>query len=195
VPIAGIVLAAGRSRRMGSPKALLELEGRSFLERLVEALRSGGCEPVLVVVGEGPEHEVAARLADSLGAVVVVNRHADSEQIDSLRLALERLPPGAEGAMVTPVDVPLVDAVVVEGLITTFGAGDALLTLPRAGERHGHPVIFDRALFGELRSSSYPDGARGVVHAHLDRATFLDVDDRSLSDVDTLEDYRRLGDR
>jgi molybdenum cofactor cytidylyltransferase len=193
VSIAGIVLAAGRSRRMGASKALLPLDGRTFLERVLDALASGGCEPLLVVVGVGEHHARAADLAGARGAEVVVNPDAESEQIDSLRLALARLAPGTEAAMVTPVDIPNVSSALVAALISSFRRTGAPLALPRHDGRHGHPVLFGESLFEELSRSDHEDGARGVVHAHLHRAAFVDVEDPdAFDDVDTPAAYRRL---
>ncbi|HEV2147313.1 MAG TPA: NTP transferase domain-containing protein, partial [Longimicrobiaceae bacterium] len=106
--IAGIVLAAGRSRRMGEPKPLLVFRGATFLERVVRALREGGCERVVVVAG--PEADpVARQIADAAraaGAEVATNPVPDAEQVDSLRAGLAALPPQAEAAVVAPADVP-----------------------------------------------------------------------------------------
>ena len=91
--IAGIVLAAGRSRRMGEPKAFLRAAHGSFLETAVRALREGGCGEVVVVTGPETD-EVAARIAAEargLGARVAVNPIAGSEQVDSLRAGIRAL--------------------------------------------------------------------------------------------------------
>lgn len=181
---------------MGTSKALLRLHGRTFVERVTQALAAGGCDPVIVVVGEGEQHEQAGALAERLGARLAVNPRPDSEQIDSLRVALEHLPPGARGAMVTPVDVPLVSAALVAALISAFDSGDFPLVLPEREGRHGHPVLFGRDLLPELSSTDLRDGARSVVHAHLPRAGLVSVSDSMvLNDVDTRESYGRLLDR
>ncbi|MBA2670291.1 MAG: NTP transferase domain-containing protein, partial [Gemmatimonadetes bacterium] len=127
IPIAGIVLAAGHSRRMGSAKALITLDGVPFVERVVRALLDGGCFPVIVVAGAGADHEAAAALAESLGASVVVNEDPRSEQLDSLRLAMGSVPAGAAGVIVSPVDVPLVSASLVDALIAAFEASGTTL--------------------------------------------------------------------
>lgn len=191
--IAGIVLAAGRSRRMGSPKAFLRLDGRTFLERAVTALRDGGCGRVTVVTGPADD-TVAREIADAaaqLGAEVAVNPDPASEQADSLRAGLRALGGDAEAAVVLPVDVPGVTAKLVRAVIGAFRAGAAPVAQPYDGTRHGHPVLFARATWPQLLHGPLPDGARTVIHAHA--AERAEVRVPALHpDVDTPDDYRRL---
>lgn len=191
--IAGIVLAAGRSQRMGEPKAFLRLEGRSFLERAVVALQQGGCDDVLVVAGPR-EDDTARRIAESalaLGARAAVNPAAGSEQVDSLRLALAAMRDDARAAIVVPVDVPEVAAATVHALCEAFRRTGGPIVLPAHGGRHGHPVLFARAVWPELLEGDLPEGARTVIHAHA--AELVEVAVAALPlDVDTPDDFRRL---
>lgn len=189
--IAGVVLAAGLSRRMGgAAKPLLPLEGASFLERVVEALRGGGCSEVVVVTGE--DERVRAE-AERLGVRAVRNAGAGTEQIDSLRVGLRALAQEVEAAVVTPADFPRVRASAVGALIEAFRARGAPVVLPSHGGEHGHPTLFSRAVFEELLAGPLPEGARSVVHAHAGDLEEVPVpDDGVLHDVDTPEDYRRL---
>lgn len=191
--IAGIVLAAGRSRRMGRPKAFLRLGGLTFLERAVAALKGGGCELVVVVAGP-PGDTAADETADAarrLGATVARNPDADSPQVASLRAGLRALGDDAEAAVVTPVDVPRAGAEVVRGLIAAFAAGRCPVAQPFDGVRHGHPVLFARTVWGELMADPLPAGARTVVHAHAGQRAEVRVP-LLAADVDTPDDYRRL---
>jgi len=191
--IAGIVLAAGRSRRMGRPKAFLRLDGRTFLERAVTALEAGGCEPVVVVAG--PRGDAAsdetAEAASRLGARVARNPDGDSPQVASLRAGLRALGDDAEAAVVTPVDIPRLDAAVVRALIAAFAANRCPVAQPFDGVRHGHPVLFARGVWGELMTDPLPDGARTVIHAHAAGRAQVRVP-LLAADVDTPDDYRRL---
>ncbi|HSU17281.1 nucleotidyltransferase family protein [Longimicrobium sp.] len=192
--IAGIVLAAGRSRRMGQPKAFLRLGGATFLERTVAALREGGCGEIVVVTGppdEAPAAETAVA-AERLGARVAVNPHTGSEQVDSLRAGLRALGEGIAAAAVVPVDVPGIAAATVRAVIDAFeGDPHPPIVQPCDGERHGHPVLFARALWPELMADPLPDGARTVIHAHAAQRAEVRVPHLA-ADVDTPEDYRRL---
>jgi nicotine blue oxidoreductase len=195
--IAGIVLAAGRSRRMGTPKAFLRWSGATFLERAVAALREGGCHRVIVVTGAADDGEVARDIAEAalaLGAVLAVNPDPASEQVDSLRAGLRVAGDDgddAEAAIVTPVDVPGVTAELVGAMVDAFRSTRAPVVQPYDGTRHGHPVLFARALWPELLDGDLPEGARTVIHAHAAGRAEVRVT-QTAADVDTPEDYRRL---
>jgi molybdenum cofactor cytidylyltransferase len=190
--ICGIVLAAGRSRRMGEPKALLRVGDETFLRHAVRALREGGCAYVVVVTGR-LDDETALRIAEDaaeLDAGIAVNPAAESEQADSLRIGLQALPPEAEAAVVAPVDVPDVSGALVRAVIDGFRRTGAPVALPARDGRHGHPVLFARRVFGELARPGLPQGARTVIHAHAAELAEVPVDALP-ADVDTPEDYRR----
>jgi len=190
--ICGIVLAAGRSRRMGEPKAFLRAGERTFLEHAVRVLEEGGCG--LVVVVTGPMNDETARQiaedAAALDAGIAVNPDPDSEQADSLRTALFALPPEATAAVVAPVDVPGVSGALVRAVIEAWRGTGAPVAVPGRKGRHGHPVLFDRRVFGELMRRDLPQGARSVVHAHARDLATVPVDALA-ADIDTPEDYRR----
>lgn len=191
-PVAGIVLAGGRSLRMGTPKALLEVGGASFLERAVRILAEGGCDPVLVVVPRGETGERLLELARKAGARGIVNRDPDAEQIDSLRVGLEALQPDVAAAAVLPVDHPRVRAATISALLTAFRASGAPVVRPIHAGRPGHPVLFARPLWPELQAPDLEQGARDVVHRHHDRIEEVPVDDPGISiDVNTPEEYAR----
>ena len=185
--IAGIVLAAGRSRRMGEPKAFLRLDGITFLEHAIRALRDGGCGEVWVVAGD----DAVADAAVALGARVAMNADPAAEQIDSLRVGLRALPEHAEAAAVALVDVPEVEAATVRAVGDAFLATRAPVVVPAREGKHGHPVLFARAAWAELLDAALEGGARTVVHAH--EADRVEVPVGALpEDVDTPDDLRRL---
>jgi len=189
----GVILAAGRSSRMGRPKPLLALDGEALVERAVRVLRAGGCSGVIAVVRG--EDDAAARLAHAAGARVVVNGDAQAEQVDSLRLALRELPDDATAAAVLPVDVPFVQPPTVARLVTAFRAGTALVVRPTYHGEPGHPTLFARALFADLAARELPHGARTVIEAHAADTLDIEVEDPGVTqDVDTPEDLARYGD-
>ena len=192
-----IVLAGGASTRMGRPKALLEtLDGRPFLARIVETLRASGLGPVTVVTGVHHE-EVAALLKarpDLAEAVRLVRNPAPERgQLSSLLAGFEGAPPDAEGLLVTLIDVPLVTTDTVKATIDAWRRRRAPVTRPAIGDRHGHPVIFDRQAFDALRAAPLSEGAKAVVRAYGALVENVPVTDQGcLVDVDTPDDYRRL---
>lgn len=185
--IDGIVLAAGASSRMGSPKPLLEIDDTTFLERAIRMLREAGCRYVIAVVAD---NDWVERLADVSGAAVIINDEHSSEQLQSLQLGLANLPADSAGVVVLPVDHPRIQTATVRTLIEKFSATDALIMNPAYNGKAGHPVLFAARLYPELLAGNLPDGARTVIDAHQDEARTVSVDDEGvLIDVDTRADY------
>jgi molybdenum cofactor cytidylyltransferase len=188
---AGVIPSAGASVRMGRPKALLPVQGETFLQRTVGALRAGGCTPVFVVVAEG-EGDQAAQ-AEAAGARVLMNPDPGEGPITSLRIALAALGDSVPGFVFLPVDHPMVRAETVAKLLDAARRGAAALTVPIYGGERGHPAVFGAALFAELTDPALEGGARTVVHRHLDLALKVDVDDRGvLMDIDTPDMYEEV---
>jgi CTP:molybdopterin cytidylyltransferase MocA len=188
---AGVVLAAGAGARMGAGKPLMDDGGEPLVHRLVESLRAGGCEPVLVVAGGKTAADVD-RVATAAGARVVHNPDPASEQLDSLRLALRQLDAGVQAAVVTPVDRPGLLAATVARLIEAHRRTGAPLVIPTWLGKPGHPALFARSLFAELMEGDLPDGARTVIARHGEEAVRVEVADPGVPvDLDTPEDVAR----
>src|SRR6266700_1727767 len=192
--LAGVVLAAGRSARMGVPKALLDFRGAPFVVRILEALEALDLKTRVVVLG--PD---APRIRPAIAAhecLIVENPDVDAGPISSLRVALgsvHAVSPTA--ALVWPVDFPHVRLDTVERLVEAYRHGGPRIVAPRFGERRGHPIIWDHALFDELTTSpaATRDGARAVLHAHEQDLVAVAVDDPAVIDqLNTPEDYERL---
>ena len=192
--MAGVVLAGGRSARMGTPKALLDFRGEPFVARILEAFEALDLKTRVVVLG--PD---AARVRPAIAGhdcVIVVNSDADTGQIGSLRCALAALRPvGPTAIIVWPVDLPHVRIATVERLTEAYRHGAASIVVPTFAERRGHPVIWDTRLFRELETSETAsrEGARAVRQAHEHEVRNVSVDDPAVIDqVNTPEDYERL---
>ncbi len=188
----GIVLAAGRSSRMGRAKAELVLDGRTFLDRCVGVLLAGGCRSVVVVLGGEADPAEPARD----GVLHARNPDPGSQPIDSLRIALDALPVDSAGVAVLPVDAPAVRGDTVRTLIDAFRSApprSGLVVRPVHHGRPGHPTIFARALYPELSGGSLPRGAESVVAAHATARLDVAVDDPGIAgNVNTPDDYDRL---
>lgn len=192
--LAGVVLAAGRSARMGSPKALLDFLGRPFAVRILEALEALEVKTRVVVLG--PD---APRIQPVLAGhvcLIVENPEPETGPIASLRGALRALQPLQPSAvLVWPVDLPHVRVATLERVLEAHRLTEAPAVVPTFGERRGHPVIWGSALFGELLASKAAtrEGARAVLHAHEKEVVSVPVDDPAVIDeVNTPEDYERL---
>jgi molybdenum cofactor cytidylyltransferase len=192
MPMPAVVLAAGRSTRMGRPKALLPATsaGETFIERLVGTLIAGGIDDVVVVAGE-----TAPAIRTRLGfrARVVLNPDVDRGQLSSILVGLEVVDrPGVQAIVIAPVDQPLVSETTIRALVEAWRRNRAPIVRPVREGRHGHPVIFDRAVFDELRAADPSSGARAVVHAHAENLVEIAVDDDgAFADIDTPADYER----
>ena len=175
---------------MGSPKALLDYRGETFIQRLVRVL-SAVCDPVIVVLGY---HADILRPAIS-NATIVVNPAPEYGQLSSLQTALAALPPEADGFLFTPVDSPAVEIATLERLASEFHHRDPAtqLVIPRYQGKRGHPVIATRAIANELNALPLTAQARDVIHGHVADTLYIDVNDpRILADIDDREAYRRL---
>ena len=148
--VPAIVLAAGRSTRMGRAKALLMLDRETFLSRVVRTLRDAHVDDVVVVLGHEPDAIVADCERRALNVRFAINRDYDAGQLTSLLTGLRVIDrPGVAAALVTLVDVPLVTASTVRAVLERYRRTHATIVRPVVGGRHGHPVLIDRALFGD----------------------------------------------
>jgi CTP:molybdopterin cytidylyltransferase MocA len=195
--LAAIILAAGDSTRMGRPKALLpDADGRPFVARLVRTFAAAGIERVVVVTGGRHEAIVEALTADGSPFPPACVRNPDPSrgQLSSLWVGLDAADRSeVDGVLVTPVDIPMIRAVTIRRVVEAWTETRAPIVRPAVGERHGHPVLFDRAVFEALRDASLTEGARVVVRANADRLVNVVVDDEGcLVDVDTPADYEAL---
>jgi molybdenum cofactor cytidylyltransferase len=190
--IAGIILAAGASSRMGTPKALLEYRGETFLDRLIRVL-GGVCDPVIVVLGYHADEIRAAVSRGPCGrARFVVNPNPSRGQLSSLKTALVEVPEEAEGFLFMPVDCPAPAQQTVRMIVDALRE-KALLAIPRFEGRRGHPVCARRELIAEFLALPIEGQAKEVVRRHADRTHYLDTFDAGvLSDVDDPEAYRVL---
>ena len=192
--IRGIVLAAGASSRMGQAKAALPLgqTGETLVARVVRTLLSGGVPDVTVVAGAHidavliamPAHEPRARVIEHVGW--------QQGQLSSLQAGLAAIDgPLLEAALVTLVDVPLVQPSTVAAVIAEWRRTRAAIVRPADGDRHGHPVIFDRSVFADLRAADLTVGAKSVFAKH--QIVNVQVKDPgAFIDLDTPGDYEKI---
>jgi molybdenum cofactor cytidylyltransferase len=184
--IAGIILAAGASSRMGTPKALLDYRGETFLDRLIRVLGTV-CDPVIVALGYHAD-EIRAKTRP---AKFVVNPDPSRGQLSSLQSALAAVPDDAEGFLFLPVDCPAPEPETIRQIVDAFHSTNSLLVIPRHEGRRGHPVCASRALLAEFLALPPTAQAKEVVRRHP--AHYLETSDPGvLSDIDDPESYRAL---
>jgi molybdenum cofactor cytidylyltransferase len=189
IPVDGIILAAGLSSRMARPKPLLEVGTVTFLERAADILRSGGCRNIIVVANSAATW---LERAQALDLDVVINEDPDSEQVDSLRLALRAVPADTAAVLVLPVDLPLVTALRGGAVVDSFRSDPTALIVPFHNTVAGHPILIGRALFDELLTTQLEEGVRTLIMAHArDMREVRVIDPGVLIDIDTPDDYWR----
>ena len=186
--VAGIILAGGASRRMGSPKALLPFEGQTFLDRLIDNF-AGACQQVVVVLGYQPEQ---IRAGVQSPAQFVVNEQHELGQTTSLQCGLRAVDHPVEAILFTPVDYPAVKTSTVRALVDSFEPQYPFV-IPRYGGRRGHPVLFSGILSFDFLRLPPDAAARDVVHAYASETRYVDVEDPGVvHDVDNPQDYAEL---
>jgi molybdenum cofactor cytidylyltransferase len=193
--IPGIVLAGGKSSRMGRPKALLPIgsTNETFFDRVTRTLLEAGVSDIVVVVGADAD-AIRGGVRPGAGVRIVDNPDYEQGQLTSMLAGLRAIDTAvASAALMTLIDVPLVSADTVRKLIAAQRESGAPIVRPVSGGRHGHPVIFGRTLFDEFQRADPARGAKPVVRAHAAEIIEVPVEDEgAFADIDTREDYERL---
>jgi molybdenum cofactor cytidylyltransferase len=185
-----LLLAAGESVRMGRPKALLPWQGGTVGEFQVEQLLAGGVERVVLVLGH--QAEAVRRVAFPLArTTIVLNQDYATGKTSSVRAGLEAIPNHADAVLVLAVDQPR-PAGLIRRLRQAHETSDAFITVPSFGGRYGHPTIFSRELFPEMRNIREESlGLRAIRHLHRKRTQVIETATRvPLIDINTPEEYQ-----
>jgi nicotine blue oxidoreductase len=184
--VGGVLLAAGEGKRLGTPKALVELGGRRLVDRGADLLRDGGTAPVLVVTGAVP--------VTVPGVIGVPNPDWRTGMGSSLAAGLRALPGDCTAAVIALVDQPLIGPEVVRRLLAAHRAGAELAVAAYHG-RARNPVLLARAHWaGVLAAAEGDAGARPYLRAHPGLVTLVECADIGRpDDVDTPEDLARVG--
>ncbi|GAA4625312.1 nucleotidyltransferase family protein [Actinoallomurus vinaceus] len=182
---AALLLAAGEGRRLGIPKALVEIDGVRLVDRGVRMLHEAGCTPIVVVTG--------AAAVDVAGAVVIHNPDWRTGMASSLRAGLSALAPDCPAVVIALVDQPRVTAAAVRRLRAAYESGARVAVATYDG-RPRNPVLIAHEHFAEAAAGASGDvGARGFLRAHPELVVAVPCDDvAAADDIDTPEDLERL---
>jgi molybdenum cofactor cytidylyltransferase len=188
--IGAIVLAAGRSRRMGTQKLLLPFAGQTVIGHVVDQLLAASIDKIFVVVsGDAPaiNQALAGRPVE-----LVENPDPESEMLCSVRCGLRALPSDCEAALIAVGDQPAITTSLVRKVVDAYQSSGRGIVVPVAGEKRGHPTILAARYFSEILQSFDGVGLRGLLLAHPDDMHEVETDDPALlADIDLPVDYLR----
>jgi molybdenum cofactor cytidylyltransferase len=191
--IAAVVLAAGSSTRMGSPKLLLPLAGRPIIQHVIDTALGSAVGEVVVVLGPDPDAVRGAVRPDER-LRFAVNERSTEGQSTSLRTGLDAVGPDAEAAVILLADQPSVSPSALDAVLRAATGAlpeDAAAVQASYGGVPAHPTLFLRSVWGEVAEVG-DHGARNWIRAHPDRRILVEVGGRPPEDVDTPEDYERI---
>lgn len=188
--VAGLVLAAGLSSRMGRNKLLLDLEGEPLVRRTARRAIEAGLDPTIVVLGH--ERERVAEALAGLDVTPVVNADYRAGRKRSMQIGLDRVPETVAAAMVILADMPHVTTAMMAELVTRYRRGGGPLVVSRYGDVQAPPMLYDRSLFPELQTMEGRGCGKQVVERHAEQAMVLEWPAAALADLDTPADVERL---
>jgi molybdenum cofactor cytidylyltransferase len=186
--LTAVILAAGESKRMGSPKALLPFHDQTFLQHLLDITVHPKISKRTIVLGAGAEEIIERTGIDR--AMTVVNPDWANGQLSSIQAAVRGLDSAVtDGVVLCLVDQPLITSALVNDLVEAFYRSGKAIVVPNYRGQRGHPVIFSSKLFVELLAAPVETGARAVVWKHADEVEELSTDEEgavlNLNDPDT----------
>lgn len=187
--VAGIVLAAGASTRLGRNKLFIELEGESLLQRAVRRVSEAGLDPVVVVLGH--EAERARQELSGLTCVPVLNTEYLRGVNSSIRAGIAAVSQSA-AAVVVLADMPFVTSEMIATLADRYQTSTAPLVISDYGGVNAPPMLYDRSLFDELLSMEGEGCGKQVVKRHREEAIAVSWPSERLLDLDVPDDYDRV---
>ena len=186
--VAGVILAAGGSTRMGGAKVTLEWEGIPMITRAVGAARGAGLWPINVVIGAYGELVREALRGEQVE--IVVNEAWEEGQSSSVKVGLDAVRDRSEAVVFLLADMPLVDGELVKALVNEHRKTLSAIIAPWVGGRRGNPILFDANTYHEMEALSGDQGARSLTGQFPIRR--IEWDERALFDVDSPDDLPRL---
>lgn len=190
-----VLLAAGASTRMGSPKQLLKHAGTNLLQHSIKAAEGSTAGSVLVVLG-AHSSTILKEIKDST-AHFVCNPEWTEGMAASLRCGISSLlsfNPQLEAAMILVADQPFVTTDLLNELIDSYRKEEKGIIACNYGDTYGPPVLFDKRYFPELMQLTGDTGAKRLVQTHLNDTVMISFPEGAI-DIDTKEDYQALGDK
>jgi molybdenum cofactor cytidylyltransferase len=188
--IAALLLAAGAARRFGAPKLLQDLHGKPLVRWSAEWLRGAPVDEIIVVVP--PDSGGLQSALEGIDARFVTNPHPELGLASSIAFGVAGVNAATQAIFVVLGDEPMLGRGALLRVHERYQAGGAKIVAPTFAGVPGHPVLFDRSVFDELRTFSGDSGARAVLDRDPGRVAFVEMAESMPMDVDTPEDLARL---
>ncbi len=189
---AAVVLAAGRSDRMGKNKLLLRLGGKRLIDHNLDALEASNIDEIVVVLGHEPEGSIAA-LKPRLNHIrIVINEEYEDGMSSSLKTGLNQTK-NADAVLLVLGDQPILDYKLINEMIKIMEDKilRALIVSPVHEGKKGHPLLFSKELFIEIMNLKKNETIRDIVHKHSDALIMIESDEWTLTDIDTPIDFKK----
>jgi molybdenum cofactor cytidylyltransferase len=190
--VGAVVLAAGASTRMGTPKQLLQFDGQTLLRRAASVALEAGCRPVMVVTGANAT--ASRKVLRGLDVREVENQQWESGMGSSIRVGVEALVtlnPRSAAVVLMVCDQPFVTRETVVGLVRSHRETTCSIIASRYGGSYGVPALFSRTHFAELMKLKGAGGAKTIIQTHLRKVHFVPFPEGKI-DIDTSDDFARL---
>ena len=188
--IVGIILSAGESKRMGTPKQLLPWGKTIILQQVIDNATASHLDKVLLVLGSHAD-EITGKITISSKTGIVVNHDFKEGMSSSVKCGVKNAPAGAEAFMLLLGDQPFISPAIIDRVLDEYRKNKRGIVIPVYDNKHGHPVIFDAKYKQELLVIA-DQGAKSVVNNHLQDILEVCLDaPEILTDIDTPQDYQK----
>jgi molybdenum cofactor cytidylyltransferase len=185
-----IILAAGESKRMGFPKMLLEFNGRTMIENVIEHVAGSDTDGILVVLGSG--HEELIKLVGKYDVNTCYNENYREGMLSSVQCGFINLPLDIDGIVVFQGDQPYITPAVINSVIKEFRSTGRGIVIPVFRGKRGHPLLLDSKYRSEINSLNPAEGLRSIVYLNGRDVIEVETDEPGiLRDFDTYDDYKK----
>ena len=185
-----IILAAGESRRMGFPKMLLTLNGKTMIEKVIGNVTGSDVDDTMIVLGA--DRETLIDLVEKLSVKHCYNDNYKEGMLSSVKCGFRNIPSDFEAVMVFQGDQPLITPDVINTVIKAYKLTGKGIVIPVYEKKRGHPLLISRKYRNEIEKLDFREGLRSLAYQFSDDVLEVETDDSGiLSDIDTYEDYNK----
>lgn len=186
-----IILAAGESKRMGSPKMLLDFGGKTMIERVIENVTSSEINNVMVVLGA--EKDKLIKIISKYQVRSCCNENYSEGMLSSVKCGIRSLPDNYEAVLIFQGDQPFVAPLVISFVLAAYKSTGKGIVIPMAGGKRGHPLLIDRKYKNEIDKIDSNQGLRSLAYRFSDDVMEVETFNPGiLKDFDTYADYNEI---